>query len=65
MSRLKTKPPKLFRIIRNVGILLATVSGAILAAPVSLPIAITTAAGYLALGGTIAGAVAHLPNTDE
>jgi len=65
MSRLKTKPPKFFRIIRNVGILLATVSGAILTVPISLPAVITTAATYLALGGTIAGAIAHLPNKDE
>ncbi len=65
MSRLKTQPPKLFKIIRNIGLLLATISGAVLAAPVGLPAGVVTAAGYLALGGTIAGAVAHLPNREE
>ena len=65
MSRLTTEPSKFFKIIRAIGIALAAVSGAILAAPVALPAGVLTAAGYVALAGTVAGAVAHTANENE
>jgi len=45
MSRLRSKTPKFFRIVRNIGVVLASVSGVILAAPIALPASIVTLAG--------------------
>lgn len=59
VERVKAPTPKWFKIIRNIGITLTAVGGAILAAPVAIPATIATIAGYLALGGTIATAVAQ------
>ncbi len=59
VERVKAPTPKWFKIVRTIGITLTAVGGAILAAPVAIPAAIVTVAGYLALGGTIATAVAQ------
>ena len=59
VERVKAPTPKWFKIIRTIGITLTAVGGAILAAPVTIPATIVTVAGYLALGGTIATAVAQ------
>ncbi len=59
VDRIKSPTPKWFRIIRTIGITLTAVGGAIIASPVALPTAIVAVAGYLALSGTIATAVAQ------
>ena len=59
VERVKAPTPKWFKIVRTIGITLTAVGGAILAAPVAIPATIVTVAGYLALGGTIATAVAQ------
>ena len=58
-DRYKKRTPSFFRKLRNLGIALAAASGAILAAPIALPAAIITAAGYLAVAGTVATAVSQ------
>jgi hypothetical protein len=59
VERLKAPTPKWFKVLRTIGITLASVGGAILASPVALPAGIVTAAGYLLLGGTVVSAVAQ------
>jgi uncharacterized membrane protein HdeD (DUF308 family) len=59
LERVKAPTPKWFKIIRNVGIALATVGGVILASPVILPMGLVSAAGYLVLGGSIISAVSQ------
>ncbi len=59
VERVKAPTPKWFKIIRNIGIALATVGGAILASPVILPVGLVSAAGYLVLGGSIISAVSQ------
>lgn len=59
IERVKAPTPKWFKIVRTIGITLTAVGGAILAAPVAIPATVITVAGYLALGGTIATAVAQ------
>lgn len=59
VERVKAPTPKWFKIVRAIGITLTAVGGAILTAPVAIPATIVTIAGYLALGGTIATAVAQ------
>lgn len=58
-ERITKRTPKFFRRLRNIGIALAAASGAILAAPIALPAAIISAAGYLAVAGTVATAVSQ------
>lgn len=60
VKRMKEPTPPFFRKIRNIGVVIASVSGAILAAPVALPAALATAAGYLAVAGAVAGAVSQV-----
>lgn len=59
IERVSAPTPKWFRIIRNIGITLTTVSGALLAAPVALPAVVVAVAGYVMLGGTVASAIAQ------
>ena len=51
--------PKWFKILRTVGIVLATIGGTIIAAPVALPVGLVSAAGYLVLGGSIISVVSQ------
>jgi uncharacterized membrane protein len=60
IERLKAPTPKFFRVLRNVGIALAAVAGAIMAAPISLPAALVTAASYLTVAGGVIGAVSQV-----
>jgi ABC-type xylose transport system permease subunit len=60
VKRMKDPTPPFFKKIRNIGVVIASVSGAILAAPVALPAAIVTVAGYLAVAGAVAGAVSQV-----
>ena len=53
VERVKAPTPKQFKILRTVGIALASVGGAIIASPVVLPVGLVSAAGYLVLGGSI------------
>ena len=65
MTRAQAPTPKFFRILRNVGISLLTVSGAVLTAPVALPAAIVTVAGYLAVAGGVLSAVSQITVEDK
>lgn len=60
LERAAAPTPKFFQKLKVIGITLATVSGALLAAPVALPAIITTLAGYLAIAGTVATAVSQV-----
>jgi uncharacterized membrane protein HdeD (DUF308 family) len=57
VERTMAPTPKWFKILRTVGIALASVCGIILASPVALPIELVSVAGYLVLGGGIISAV--------
>ena len=59
VERVKAPTPKWSKIVRAIAITLTAVGRAILPAPVAIPATIVTVAGYLALGGTIATAVAQ------
>ncbi|MCD9017524.1 hypothetical protein [Parachryseolinea silvisoli] len=59
IQRMQAPTPKFFKTLRAVGLALAAASGALLAAPVALPAAIITIAGYLTVAGTVATAVAQ------
>ena len=58
-ERVKAPTPKWFKILRTIGIALASVGGIVIAAPVALPVGLVSAAGYLVLGGSIISAVSQ------
>lgn len=68
IQRAKAPTPKFFKVLRNIGLILASVGGTILAAPIALPIVVSTAGGYLAVAGGVMTAVSQLttePNLNE
>lgn len=64
-NRYKSPTPRFFRKLRNIGIALATTGGTILAAPILLPAAVVSVAGYLAVAGTVATAVSQAVVSDQ
>ena len=60
IERAVSPTPTFFQKLRNIGLALAAVSAAIIAAPVSLPTIVVTIAGYLAVAGTVLGAVSQI-----
>jgi ABC-type xylose transport system permease subunit len=59
VQRLTAPTPKIFKVFRTVGLTLAAVGGAILAAP-AMPVVIVTIAGYLTVAGTVMTAVSQV-----
>jgi hypothetical protein len=60
IKRAKAPTPKFFKVLRNIGLALAAVGGTILAAPIALPVVVTTVGGYLAVAGSVVSAVSQL-----
>ena len=60
IKRVKTPTPKFFKVLRNIGLALAAVGGTVLAAPIALPVIVTSVAGYLAVAGGVISAVSQL-----
>jgi hypothetical protein len=67
INRMQGTTPKFFKILRNVGVALAAVSAAVFTSPVALPTIVTDIAGYLAVAGSVMGAVSQTAvlNEDE
>ena len=65
VDRAKAPTPRFFRILRTVGLTLLAVSGSVLAAPVALPAALISVAGYLAVAGGVISAVSQVTTTLE
>lgn len=65
INRMSDKTPKFFRLLRTIGIALAAASGAVLAAPIALPAIVNTIAGYLAIAGSVMGAVSQTAVLNE
>lgn len=64
IQRTKSPTPKFFKKLRTIGLALAAVSTAIITAPVTLPAAIVTIAGYAAVAGSVISAVSQLTTTE-
>ena len=60
IQRFTSPTPSFFKILRNIGLALATAGGAILTAPVSLPGIIATIGGYLVTAGGVLTAVSQV-----
>jgi len=59
-KRWKAKTPKFWKKVQKIAIIAGTVAGVIIAAPVTLPAAVVTAAGYLVTAGTVAATLSQL-----
>ena len=65
IERYKKPTPKFFRVLRNIGIALATAGGAIIAAPITIPATIVTIATYMTVAGTVATTVSQAVVSDN
>jgi hypothetical protein len=59
IDRIKAPTPKFFRLLRTIGLSLAAVGGSLIAAPIALPAAVLTIAGYLVVAGGVMSAVSQ------
>ena len=60
VKRATAPTPKFFKVLRTIGLALVTVGTAVLSAPVSLPVLLTTLGGYIAVAGGVISAVSQL-----
>lgn len=60
IDRARAPTPRFFRILRNIGITVVGVGGALLASPVLLPAILVQIAGYLTVAGTVITTVSQV-----
>ena len=65
IDRAKAPTPKFFRVLRNIGLIMAGVGTVLLTAPVSLPAAVVTIGGYLVTAGGVVTAVSQITNISD
>jgi hypothetical protein len=59
IERVSSPTPKFFKKLRNIGLILAAVSGTLVAAPIALPAVVIQIAGYLAVASSVASAISQ------
>ncbi|MBP2284784.1 uncharacterized membrane protein HdeD (DUF308 family) [Flavobacterium sp. CG_23.5] len=64
IERAKAPTPKFFRVLRSIGMALLAISGSIIAAPVVLPVAVVSIAGYAALAGGVISVISQITVDD-
>lgn len=65
IERVQSPTPKFFKSIRNIGLILASISGTLLAMPAALPLVIVKIAAYMGVAGAVASAVSQTAVTAE
>ena len=60
VERAKAPTPKFFRILRSIGLSLLAISGSVMAAPIVLPAAVVSVAGYIAVAGGVISEVSQI-----
>jgi uncharacterized membrane protein HdeD (DUF308 family) len=65
VKRAKAPTPKFFKVLRNIGLALAAIGGTILAAPIALPIVVSSIGGYLAVAGGVLSAVSQITTIND
>jgi uncharacterized membrane protein HdeD (DUF308 family) len=65
VKRAKAPTPKFFKVLRNIGLALAAVGGTVLAAPIALPVLVSSIGGYLAVAGGVLSAVSQITTINE
>jgi len=59
-TRFQKKSPKLFQRITNACVVIGAVGAVIISAPISLPVLITSLAGYMVVAGSIGASISKL-----
>ena len=65
VHRVQAPTPKFFKTIRTIGLTLAAIGGAVIAAPIALPVGLVSAAGYLVVAGGVLSAVSQVTLKEE
>ena len=64
-NRAKAPTPKFFQKLRSIGMIVAAIGGAIVTAPVALPLVISTIGGYIALAGGAISAMSQITSVND
>ena len=64
IERAKSPTPTFFSKLRNIGLIMAAICAALATAPIALPAAVVTAAGYLAVASGVLSAVSQITTAD-
>ena len=64
INRVQAPTPKFFKVLRTIGIVMLAISGSVLTAPVALPAAFISVAGYVAVAGGVLSAVSQVTVED-
>ena len=64
INRAQAPTPKFFKVLRTIGIVMLAISGSVLTAPVALPAAVISVAGYVAVAGGVLSAVSQVTVED-
>lgn len=59
-QRWKAPTPKFWKRVQKTAITIGAIAGVIIAAPITLPAAVLTVAGYVATAGTVAATLSQL-----
>jgi len=65
IDRAKAPTPKIFKVLRDAGLVLAAIGGVLMTAPVSLPAVIVSLGGYLTVAGGVLSAVSQITVDDN
>ncbi|SFS33268.1 hypothetical protein SAMN05660206_101191 [Sphingobacterium wenxiniae] len=65
LERAQAPTPKFFKVLRSIGLIVAAVGGAIVTAPVALPVAVVTVGGYLTVAGGVLSAISQITVVDK
>jgi len=65
INRAKAPTPKFFQKLRSIGMIVAAIGGAIVTAPVTLPVVISTIGGYIALAGGVISAMSQITTVND
>jgi len=65
LERAQAPTPKFFKVLRSIGLIVAAVGGAIVTAPVALPVALVTIGGYLTVAGGVLSAISQITVDDK
>ena len=65
VERATAPTPQFFKVLRTLGLTLAAVGGTIVAAPIALPVVVSTIGGYMAVVGGVLSATSQLTIADD
>jgi len=64
-KRWNASTPKFWKNVQNIAIAVGAAAGVVIAAPITLPTAVVTVAGYLVTAGTVAATLSQLTVEDN